>query len=137
MPEVDEFARLWFRLTGAGARTSMRQGVFALEQVDAPPSVSGSARVATPGDRERLLRWWIAFGEEVLHEGAPGRDRRGRGYATALTAELSQCLLDGRLFEGGRRFCFLYTDLANPTSNAIYERIGYRRVAESAEIWFG
>ena len=62
---------------------------------------------------------------------------RGRGYATALTAELSQRLLDGRLFEGGRRFCFLYTDLANPTSNAIYERIGYLRVAESAEIVFG
>jgi predicted GNAT family acetyltransferase len=61
---------------------------------------------------------------------------RGRGYATALTAELSRRLLDGRLFEGGRRFCFLYTDLANPTSNAIYERIGYRRVAESAEIVF-
>jgi len=61
---------------------------------------------------------------------------RGHGYATALTAELSQRLLDGRLFEGGRRFCFLYTDLANPTSNAIYERIGYRRVAESAEIVF-
>ena len=62
---------------------------------------------------------------------------RGRGYATALTAELSLQLLDGRIFEGGRRFCFLYTDLANPTSNAIYERIGYRRVAESAEIVFG
>jgi uncharacterized protein len=61
---------------------------------------------------------------------------RGRGYATALTAELSQRLLDGRLFASGRRFCFLYTDLANPTSNAIYERIGYRRVAESAEIVF-
>jgi hypothetical protein len=62
---------------------------------------------------------------------------RGHGYATALSAELSARLLDGRLFEGGRRFCFLYTDLANPTSNAIYERIGYRRVAESAEIAFG
>ena len=62
---------------------------------------------------------------------------RGRGYASALTAELSQQLLDGRLFAGGRRFCFLYTDLSNPTSNAIYERIGYRRVAESAEIVFG
>lgn len=56
---------------------------------------------------------------------------RGRGYATALTAELSQRQLDA-----GRRFCFLYTDLANPTSNAIYERIGYRRVCESAEIVF-
>ena len=62
---------------------------------------------------------------------------RGRGYATALTAELSQHLLDGRLFDGGRRFCFLYTDLANPTSNAIYERIGYERVCESTEIVFG
>ncbi len=62
---------------------------------------------------------------------------RGHGYATALSAELSQRLLDGRLFAGGRRFCFLYTDLANSTSNAIYERIGYRRVAESAEIVFG
>ena len=52
---------------------------------------------------------------------------RGRGYATALVADLSQRLLDS-----GRRFCFLFTDLANPTSNAIYERIGYVRIAESA-----
>lgn len=58
-------------------------------------------------------------------------DLRGRGYATRLVAELSQTLLDG-----GRSFCFLFTDLANPTSNAIYERIGYVRVGESAMIEF-
>jgi predicted GNAT family acetyltransferase len=56
---------------------------------------------------------------------------RGRGYATSLVAELSQSLLDG-----GRRFCFLYTDLANPTSNAIYERIGYVKIAEAAMVAF-
>lgn len=56
---------------------------------------------------------------------------RGRGYASALVAELSSSLL-----AGGRRFCFLYTNLANPTSNKIYERIGYVRVCESAEIEF-
>ncbi len=56
---------------------------------------------------------------------------RGRGYASALVAELSSSLL-----AGGRQFCFLYTDLANPTSNKIYERIGYVRVCESAEIEF-
>jgi len=56
---------------------------------------------------------------------------RGRGYATSLTAEVSE-----RRLAAGRRFCFLYTDLSNPTSNAIYERIGYRRVCESAEIAF-
>ncbi len=58
-------------------------------------------------------------------------ERRGRGYATSLVAELSQSLLDA-----GRRFCFLYTDLANPTSNAIYERIGYARVCEARMVAF-
>lgn len=57
--------------------------------------------------------------------------RRGAGYATALVADLSQRLLDG-----GRQFCFLYTDLANPTANAIYRRIGYELVCESAEVQF-
>jgi predicted GNAT family acetyltransferase len=56
---------------------------------------------------------------------------RGRGYATALVAELSRELL-----AGGLRFCFLYTDLANPTANAIYERIGYVRVCESRQVRF-
>lgn len=56
---------------------------------------------------------------------------RGRGYATALVAELSAWLL-----AGGRTFCFLFTDLANPTSNAIYRRIGYRQVCDAENIAF-
>lgn len=58
-------------------------------------------------------------------------EQRGRGYATSLVAGLS-----GRLLREGRTFCFLYTDLANPTANAIYERIGYVRVCESRQIDF-
>jgi len=54
--------------------------------------------------------------------------RRGRGYATGLVAAVSAWLLGH-----GRRRCFLYTDLANPASNAVYRRIGYEQVAESAE----
>ena len=46
---------------------------------------------------------------------------RGRGYATALVAELSRALL-----ARGKRKLFLTTDVANPTSNAIYARIGFR-----------
>jgi predicted GNAT family acetyltransferase len=186
-PEVHAFAELWSRHNSVPTRTNMRQGVYALERVTRLPAVPGSPRLATEDDFDLLLRWWVAFGEEVLHEGGPGREDaeenvrhklgsptggfflwedggdtvslagwsgptpngirigpvytppqlRGRGYATALTAELSQQLLDGLLFAGGRRFCFLYTDLANPTSNAIYERIGYERVCESAEVAFG
>ena len=51
-------------------------------------------------------------------------DLRGRGYGSAVTAALTEQLLEHR------RFCFLYTDLANPTSNSIYQRIGYRAVAD-------
>ncbi len=50
---------------------------------------------------------------------------RRRGYATATVAALSQRLLDA-----GHRRCFLFTDLANPTSNSIYQRIGYERVCD-------
>ena len=46
---------------------------------------------------------------------------RGRGYATALVAELSRELL-----ARGKRKLFLTTDVANPIANAIYARIGYR-----------
>lgn len=49
---------------------------------------------------------------------------RGRGYASAVTAALTEQLLRKR------RFCFLYTDLANATSNSIYQRIGYRPVTD-------
>lgn len=58
-------------------------------------------------------------------------EHRGHGYASILTARVSQLQLDR-----GRHFCFLYTDLANPTSNAIYKRIGYERVCDSRELAF-
>jgi hypothetical protein len=51
-------------------------------------------------------------------------ERRNRGYAGACVSALS-----AQVLKSGQR-CILYTDLANPTSNAIYRRIGYRAVAE-------
>jgi hypothetical protein len=57
---------------------------------------------------------------------------RGRGYASAVTAAATQ-----RIFDDGRSLCFLYTDLANPTSNSIYQRIGYRPVADVTLWRFG
>jgi predicted GNAT family acetyltransferase len=56
---------------------------------------------------------------------------RGRGYASALVAAVSQVQLDA-----GRRFCFLFTDLANPTSNKIYRDIGYEPVCDVDEYRF-
>ena len=53
---------------------------------------------------------------------------RGRGYATACVSALTRQLLDE-----GRAFCCLYADRSDPTSNSIYQKIGYRPVADSRD----
>lgn len=104
-------------------------------------------------DEERLTRWmgrflandvysivfWEVDGQPVAMAGTVGRsptgmriglvytppEHRGHGYASAVTAALSQSLLDS-----GLQFCTLNTDLVNPTSNKIYQAIGYYPVAD-------
>ncbi len=60
----------------------------------------------------------------------PPKHRR-LGYGQAVTAAVTS-----RLLAGGRSHCFLYTDAANPTSNHIYQEIGYEAVCESRHIEF-
>jgi GNAT superfamily N-acetyltransferase len=56
---------------------------------------------------------------------------RGRGYAAGVTAAVSQAALDAGVGD-----VVLYTDLANPTSNALYERLGYRAVEDRVLLFF-
>jgi uncharacterized protein len=58
-------------------------------------------------------------------------DRRRRGYGSAVTAAAT-----AEQLASGRRFCFLYTDLANPTSNRIYMDLGYQPVCDSVDYAF-
>jgi uncharacterized protein len=109
-------------------------------------------------DRQRLFVWTLA-GQIVSCAGltrpTPGGiavyfvytppEQRGRGFATSCVAELTSRMLAAQPGlppctpshpershpDAGRRFCCLYTDLANPISNAIYARIGYRPVCDS------
>ena len=53
---------------------------------------------------------------------------RRNGYAAGVTFAVSQAALDA-----GARDVVLFTDLANPTSNALYQRLGYRPVADRVE----
>jgi GNAT superfamily N-acetyltransferase len=56
------------------------------------------------------------------------REHRGRGVASTAVAQVSRLLRDS-----GEQVC-LFTDQANPTSNKIYEAIGYRRVVDMANL---
>ncbi|MGW9188190.1 GNAT family N-acetyltransferase [Streptomyces rubiginosohelvolus] len=54
---------------------------------------------------------------------------RGRGYGAAVTAESSRAAL-----AEGAAEVLLFTDLANPTSNGVYLRIGYEPVADRVQL---
>ena len=137
------------RATGAD-RTLLVAWTFAFTQeaglqgdaADAEQAVD--ARLPLPPEAGGL--WlWEADGEPVSLAGYGGPTphgirlgpvytppaQRGKGYASANVAALSQWLLDS-----GRRFCFLFTDLANPTANKVYRDIGYRPVCDVDEYAF-
>lgn len=87
----------------------------------------------------RTMWLWEADGRAVSASGVSGPtphgirvgpvytppEHRGRGYASNLVAAATQAELDR-----GRAFVFLFTDLANPTSNHVYQAIGYEPVAD-------
>ncbi|MFG2882870.1 GNAT family N-acetyltransferase [Streptomyces sp. NPDC048297] len=56
---------------------------------------------------------------------------RGRGYAGAVTAEVSRAAL-----AAGARDVVLFADVSNPTSNALYQRLGYRALGDWAGYTF-
>ncbi len=56
---------------------------------------------------------------------------RGKGYASSCVAQISQMALDK-----GYTKCVLYTDLLNPTSNSIYQKIGYVPICDSLMLKF-
>jgi predicted GNAT family acetyltransferase len=93
----------------------------------------------------RTAYLWVDAGRPVSFAGAGGLtphgirvgpvytppELRGRGYASNLVAQVSQAQLDA-----GRMFVFLFTDLANPTANHIYQEIGYEPVIDIDEYVF-
>jgi len=59
-------------------------------------------------------------------------DCRGHGYGSAVTAAAVELA-----HRSGTADVVLFADLANPVSNAIYQRIGFEAVADSVRIDFG
>jgi predicted GNAT family acetyltransferase len=85
------------------------------------------------GDEPRAMASWsreTRSGCAINTVYTPARFR-GRGYGTTATAALSEALL-----AAGRGFCCLYTDLASPTPNSIYAKIGFRPIRDDLEIGF-
>ncbi len=109
------------------------------EEMELERGEKGMEHYLSGDPRDRGLMVWEVAGKPVSMAGYSGptphgirvnavytpSELRRNGYASACVANLSQHLLDL-----GNRFCFLFTDLKNPTSNHIYQEIGYRAVSD-------
>ncbi|MFI7344184.1 GNAT family N-acetyltransferase [Streptomyces sp. NPDC050085] len=177
-------ADAWLRRhPGASVTEGMAQRLYRLGELAPPgPAPAGRARVAEPGDRELVARWFkefsdeaaggiedgvtdeqalawadsrIAYGGVTLWEAPDGtpvalagvtrlvggslrvapvytpKELRGRGYGGAATFEVSRAAL-----AAGADAVVLFTDLANATSNALYQRLGYRPVRDFSVLTF-
>ncbi len=104
--------------SAAATQTQLRvrdRELFVWEQDGKPVSMAGKARPTMNGITVNMVY-------------TPPQ-HRGKGYATACVAALSQHLIDE-----GWKYCTLFADLANPISNGIYQRIGYQPVCDFDEI---
>ncbi len=88
-----------------------RREVFCWEVGGRPVSMVTLVPTAPTGDAGRIQAVYTPDAE------------RGRGYASAAVAALSD-----RLLGGGWRYVLIYADAGNPATNRMYERIGYRRI---------
>ncbi len=132
-PDDAELALAWFdEFMRAADEQAGREPGSGHDQVE---TMEGLLRRIEHG---RIWFWEDGSGERVHMTGANAPSygaarvgpvftpagHRGRGYASAAVAEVSQLILDD-----GARPC-LFTDQANPTSNAIYQALGYRPVVD-------
>ena len=68
-----------------------------------------------------------AFGVSRIGPVYTPKEERGRGWAGAAVAEVS------RLLRSRGERAILFTDQANPTSNALYQALGYEPVVDTAQ----
>ncbi len=95
--------------------SAMREGRLFLWEVSEPVSMAAWVRDTPHGKAIALVY--------------TPENRRRQGYASALVAAVSRRALDE-----GKRYCCLYADLDNPTTNHIYQEIGYRPVEDALHI---
>jgi hypothetical protein len=123
----------------ADAQTAADMHNAMIDEVILGPRRLGTAESELESIRQKRTFFWVDRGEVVSLTIANRPQIKGicvsgvytppalrrMGYARALVAEVSKELL-----ARGYEFTNLFTDLSNPTSNKIYQEVGYRPVCD-------
>lgn len=135
-PAASYLAEAWRRCSGGTVEAGMSQAIYWLSRVNEPARLpAGDARPAGLRDHDGAVSMVgtnppVAGVVRLGPVFTPLQARR-RGYASALVADVSR-----RALAAGATRCMLYTDLANATSNNIYQAVGYRRSTDAQEYLF-
>lgn len=131
----DDIALLarWLADFAAEATSGLRNPGSAVEQTRRSMAAGSSALLWQVGGQPVA---WASVSSPVEEMARIGPvytppEHRGHGYGSAVTAAAARHAL-----EMGARHVVLFTDLANPVSNAIYPRLGFRLVQQTVELEF-
>src|SRR6185437_36138 len=99
----------------------------------APPCDAAAPTSAppVPAQRARHAARAVVAGMSRIGPVYTPPEHRGHGYAAAVTAAAARWALDR-----GARHVLLYTDLANPRTNRLYPRLGFRPRYDALELRF-
>ena len=158
---VERFTNLWCEKMGLKSQITMNERLYSLKKVVEETLGNNKFIKALPDRSLEMIERSLKHFRKDIHEGSmfllfdndlpvsmarrSGKSVNGiavnlvytppslrrNGYATECVAKLSNLLL-----EEGNKFCFLFTDLSNPTSNSIYQKIGYRPIIDVDEYHF-
>lgn len=113
---------------------------------DSKDGIDEAKKIAELKIQNRMAYLWKNSNNEIVALAAKNRESangatvgwvytpeefRRNGYASMLVAKLTE-----KYLLSGKKFCNLFTDLANPTSNSIYQKIGYQKIGESMHLNF-
>lgn len=99
----------------ASVNTQLEQGRFFVWETDRPVSLAARGRKVGGG--------------AVVNAVYTPPGLRGKGYASGVVAAVTRSIL-----QDGLDYAYLFTDLDNPTSNSIYQKIGYEPIGDST-LW--
>lgn len=130
------------RLAEASERSSLGDWLSTFKSVRGGPNSDTNQEIDRAFSAGRIWVWYdngpasmpiqspVVDGAVTLQIVFTPQERRGRGYASASVAELTD-----RILSAGNR-CMIYTNLSNPEANSIYRQLGYEVVQEPLQYEF-
>lgn len=139
---VTDFANAWERRTGLATRRSRASRLYRLGRLLPPTGVPGAARTAGAGDLDLVRDWFGRFALESAGASVDPAEHADAAHRKVAHGEVRVWTVDDRpvsmasVSAAGAAEIVLYADLADPTADGVYRRIGFVPELDAGEVTF-